>query len=174
MIRRGWPILISLLMSAPPVYALAADMKVGVVNVQEVLDTIDEGKKAKSKMEAEIGKKKKDLEDRQAEYKRLDESLEKQKLLLSPSVLSEKQKELELKKGEIQKLYLASQADMQKLEGQLMADILKKIRSVVSKIAQQSSYDLVVEKSESGLLYYKDGFEITKLVVEEYNKAYKK
>ncbi|HLG21105.1 MAG TPA: OmpH family outer membrane protein [Bdellovibrionota bacterium] len=163
-----------LLAFAPVRMGHAVEMKVGVVNIQDVLDAVEEGKKAKAKMEGEIAKKKKDLDDRQAEYKKLDEGLEKQKLLLSPSALSEKQKELEAKKMEIQKLYMSSQTEMQKLEGQLMADILKKIRSVVAKIAQQNSYDLVVEKSEGGLLYYKDGYDITKLVVDEYNKAYKK
>jgi len=150
------------------------DLKVGVVNVQEILDSVEEGKKARAQMEGEILKKKKDLEDRQKEYKKLDDAYEKQKLVLAPQALGEKQKELETKKAELQKLYLASQGDIQKLELQLSGDIIKRIRSVIAKIGQEGGYDLVLEKNEGGLFYYKDTYDITKKVIEEYNRSYKK
>ena len=153
--------------------AQAAEIQLGIVNVQEVLDTVDEGKKAKAKMENEMLKKKNELESRQKEFKKLDDDFEKQKLVLSPGAATDKKRELQDKKDELQKLYFASQAEMQKLESKLMAGILKKIKAVIEKVGKDRSLDLVIEKTEGGLFYYKDGLDITNLVIKEYDKAYK-
>jgi outer membrane protein len=151
-----------------------ADARIGIVSVQDVLDTIDEGKAAKAQMEKELLAKKQDLEKKQKEYKAMEDSLEKQRLVLSASALSDKQKEMETKKNDLQKAYLNSQTEMQKLEAKLMADILKKIRAVITKIGQEGGYDVVVEKNEGGVFYSKDTLDLTKRVIEEYNKAYKR
>ncbi len=152
----------------------AAETKVGIVNVQEVLETVDEGKAAKAQFEKFLSDRRKQLQDKEKEIKRLEESYDKQKLILSSSALEEKRKELEAKKGEFQKNYMMAQTDSQKKEMELTSEIIKKVRAVVEKIGQQEGYQLVLERSEGGVLFYKDSFDTTKKVIDEYNKAYKK
>jgi outer membrane protein len=164
--------MVAMLISIPA--ARAAEMKVGIVNVQDVLDTVEEGKKAKSLLEKAVADRKKSLDDQQKDYKRLEDAYEKQKLVLSPSALEEKRKELETKRGDLQRALMTAQSDMQKKEMELTGDILKKIRQVVEKIGRDGSYALILEKNEGGVIYNKDGFDVTKQVVDEFNKSFKK
>jgi len=150
----------------------AKEYKFGVVDIQEVIDSVEEGKKARAQMESTMINRRKELEKKQREYKKLEESFGKQRLVLSPSALAEKQRELEEKKIELQKYYLQAQSEMQKKELSLTGDLLKKIRSVVSKIGQEGGYEVIWEKGD--VWYYKDTFEVTSSVIEQYNRLYKK
>ena len=157
----------------PAARAFAAD-KLGVVDVQRVLDTVDEGRKAKADFQKEIDSKKTELARKQQEVKKAEESFEKQKLILSPSAVEDKRKDLENKRTELQKFMMNLQADMQKREMQLSGDILKKIRSVIEKVGRDGGYDIVWEKIEGGIVYAKPAFDLTDQVIVKYDKAYKK
>jgi outer membrane protein len=171
--KRTLALLLGSLILAIPV-ARAAEAKLGIVNIQEILDTVDEGKKAKSQLEKAVTDRKKSLDDQQKEYKRLEDSYEKQKLVLSPSALEEKRKELETKRGDLQRAAMTAQTDMQKKEMELTGELIKKIRQVVEKIGRDGSYSLILEKNEGGVVYNKEAFDLTKQVIDEYNKTFKK
>lgn len=173
-LRSSLVLLLLASLSGLPGLAKALEVKVGIVNVQEVLDTVEEGKKAKAQLEKAVLDRKKSLDDQQKEFKRLEEAYEKQKLVLSPAALEEKRKELETKKGELQRSYMTAQTDMQKKELDLTGDLLKKIRAVVEKVGREGSYTLILEKNEGGVVYNKENYDMTKQVIDEYNKAYKK
>jgi len=165
-------VVVGFVLPVPRVRA-ATEMRLAVVNVQEVLDTIEEGKKAKGQMEKAVTDRKKELESRQKDFQKLQDDFDKQKLVLSPSALSEKQRDLENKRNDLQKFYITAQQDMQQKEMELTGGILKKIRAVVSKIGQEGGYTFIWEKAEGGVIYYKDAFDITKQVIDQYNKVYK-
>jgi outer membrane protein len=154
--------------------ARAAEIRVGVVNVQEVLDTIEEGKKARETLEKALFDRKKAMEDQQKEYRRLEEAYEKQKLVLAPAALEEKRKDLETKKADLQRAAMTAQMDMSKKERELTDPLFKKIQAVVEKVGRDGGYGMILEKSQGGVIYHKDGFDVTKQVIDEYNKSYKK
>ncbi len=163
-----------LMLIGSPVRTARAENRYAIVNVQEVLETVDEGKKAKAQLEKAMLDRKKELDDKQKEYKKMEENFDKQKLILSPSALADKQKEMDNKKSDLQKYFMSAQQDMQKKEMELTGDILKKIRAVVVKIGADAKYDLIWEKNEGGVIYNKDTLDITAKVIDQYNKAYKK
>jgi outer membrane protein len=152
----------------------AAEEKFGVVNVQKVLDTVDEGKKAKSQFEQEVLSKKNEVEKKQTELKKMQENYEKQKSILSPSAQEEKRKEYESKAMEYQKYQMQTQTDLAKRERQLADDILNKIRGIVEKIGRDGGYQVIWEKNEGGLIYYKNAYDITSEVIAAYDKQAKK
>jgi len=174
--KRFWIVVavaVGITLTAFRTHAAATEARLGVVNVQEVLDSIEDGKKAKSQMEKAITERKRDLETKQKDYQKLQDDFEKQKLILSPSALQDKQKELATKLNELQKLSVVAQQDMHQKEMELLDGILKKIRSVVAKIGQEGGYSFIWEKNEGGVVYYKDAFDVTKQVIDQYNKVYK-
>ena len=154
--------------------ALAAEMKVGVVDIQEVVDTIEDGKKAKQEFEKAILDRKKDLETKEKDFKKLAEALEKQKLALSQQALDEKRRDLEEKRNGLMQEQMNAQMEMQKKEMDLKGKLFTKVRTVVEKVGKDGAYALVLEKAEGGVFYFANTLDLTKKVIEEYNKAYAK
>jgi outer membrane protein len=166
-------LLLSLQLIAVPA-ARAVEAKIGIVNMQDVLDTVEEGKKAKGQLDKAVTERRKSLDDLQKEYKRLADAYEKQKLVLAPSALDEKRKELESKKDGLQQAVMSAQADMQKKDLELTGEIIKKVRQVVEKIGRDGAYTMIVEKNEGGVVYNKDAADVTKQVIDEFNKSFGK
>ncbi|MCI5072469.1 OmpH family outer membrane protein [bacterium] len=153
---------------------------IAVFNIQDVVDSIDEGKKAKSAMETSMSdaqKKQKEFTELQTKFGKLQEEFGKMRLAWDKKVLEQKQnaliamqKDLQSKAVELQKL----DNELRKKELQYQAVIGKKIQEVIKKIASTGSYDLILEKLESGVHFSKPKMDITDLVIKEYNKVHKK
>ena len=154
--------------------AAPAAMKVGVFDIQTVVDAIDDGKKARSDIEKAVSKKRNTLKKRETEFKKLQGDLEKQRLVLSAKALEQKKAELDAKKMQLQKAAMDAQMEMQKLELELRGKITKKIQAVAEKIGRQGKYTLILEKQEAGIIFLNNTIDVTSKIIAEYNKAYKK
>jgi outer membrane protein len=149
-----------------------AEEKLAVVDVQKVLDTVEEGKKARDQFKREMEAKKNELDKKQAEVKKLGDAYEKQKMILSPSALEEKRKDLETKQMDLQKSAFSANTEMAKREQELSQDVLKKIKQTIEKVGRDGGYSVVWEKAEGGVMYFKPGFDVTDQVISMYDKTY--
>lgn len=148
-----------------------AETKIGVFDAQEVLDSIEEGKKAVSTLEKEAMGRKKDIETRGKELEKMKADLDSQKLVLSKDAFEKKQKDFQDKAIEFQKLQYEAQKDMQKRELSLTGDIFKKINVIIQKLGKDGNYDFILEKNQGAVTYFKSG-DLTQQVIAEYNKTY--
>lgn len=158
----------ALVLAAGVSVAQAADLKVAVVNVQQLLQ--------QSPRVAELSKKLEDkFKGRQnkigEEQKSLQEKLEKFKKE-SPT-MAKKSKESEEKKladdrADLVKKVVAYQQDLQKEQNKIMQDILKDLNDTVKKIAKKDSYALVLDSQ--AVIYAGDSSDITKEVEKAFNK----
>ena len=75
--------------------ALAADVKVGVLDLMKVIDLSDAGRKAKSEMEAKIKAAENEVKKKQDELIAMKSEIEKQAPMLSATALAEKKRKYE-------------------------------------------------------------------------------
>ena len=85
-------IVLSMLMTASFAHAEA---KVGYIDMQKAIQSTSAGKKAKTELEGDFNKKKKELEKKEADLKKMGEDLEKKKSVLSEDALNKKQAEFQ-------------------------------------------------------------------------------
>lgn len=161
----------SVLIGSP---VMAQQVKVGVVDIQEVVDSIDDGKKAQSEFKKIFEEKNKELEDKAKSLKKQAESLEGQKLVLSAQAFEDKRKDVEAKRNDLMQQQMNYQVELQKKEMDLKGKLFTKVRAVVEKVGKDGGYTIVLEKAEGGVFYFPANVDLTKKVVEEYGKAYPK
>jgi outer membrane protein len=151
----------------------AENLKIAVVDVQDVIDTTDEGKQIKANLEKDQVQKQNILNEKKKELTKMKEDLEKQKLILSQEALGEKQKKLEEKYIEAQQMSMNFTQDFNQKTQDTLSQMYTKIESVVAKLAKESDYSVVLEKGAGrGVMYSKAPFDITRKVIETYNQAY--
>lgn len=148
---------------------------IAVFDAQEVLDSIDEGKSAVAKLEKEASEKKQTIENKQKELEKMKKDLDAQALVLSKEALAAKEKDFQAKYIDFEKLRMEAQRDLQQKELAATGEIFKKINAVIQKLGKEGNYDFVLEKNQGAVTYYKSSdSDITKKVIAEYNKTYKK
>lgn len=149
----------------------ASEAKFGYVDLQKAIQSTSVGKKAKSELEAEFNKRKKDIESRQADIKKMGEDLEKKKGVLSDEAMQKKQAEIQEEMMKYQELVGKNQMEIQKKERDLTNPILEKMRDVLDKIAKADGYSVIFEKNEQNVLWIKSEYNLTDKLVKEFEKT---
>jgi outer membrane protein len=154
---------------ARPAHA-SDDIKIGIVDMQKALQSVDSGKKAKAQLESEFNSRKKDLDAEKASLEKAGQEFKKQSLVMSDEARAKKQGELQERYMKLQENFSRSQQEIQAKEQELTGPILARLRAVIGEIAKQKGYTMVLEKSENTVLYSQDRDDITQDVITTFNK----
>lgn len=162
----------ALLALSPFVRSFAGDAptRIGLVDMQKALQTVDAGKKAKAQLEKEFNQKKKELQTEEASLKKIGEEFRKQSLVLSDEARAKKQSEIQEKIMRFQETTQKAQVEIQQKEQELTQPILVKLRAMISEIAKKKGYNVILEKNENTVLFSEDKDDLTAEVVSSFNK----
>jgi outer membrane protein len=162
---------LALFLTAPIATAFAKDLKVGVVDVEYVIHNSKKGKAAKSRLKKLFEDKQKELDGKQKALLDLKKEIEGQSDMASPE--KRKAKVLEYQQGllSLQELYLKNQQELAKKEVDLMKPILKSMEEILTKMAADGAYDMIMNRSEQGVLFTKPEFDLTKTLLEKLDGA---
>lgn len=149
----------------------AEEMKIGTVDMQKALQTVDAGKKARAQLEREFNAKKKDLQTEEASLKKMIDEFKKQSLVMSDEARAKKQQEIQERGMRFQEQTARSQQEIQKKEQELTAPILIRLRSIISEMAKSKGYSVVLEKNENTVLFSQEKDDLTTEVISAYDKS---
>lgn len=150
--------------------AVAADMKVGYVDLQKALNMSAAGKAAKEKMKAKFKDYDVEVQKKQDELKKLKDDLEKQAMLLSAEARAAKERDYQQKVKDYQRLTKDIQEELQQTDADYTRKILEDIFKVVQQIGKQENYTMILEKTESSILYASDGIDMTDRVIQAFDR----
>lgn len=150
-----------------PASALAADLKIGVVDVEFIIHTSKKGKAAKARLKKLFDDKQKELDGKQKDLLDLKDSITKGSDMETPD--KKKAKVMEYQQGllALQELYMKNQQELQKKEIELMKPILKSLEDILTDKAKAGDFDLIINRSEQGVLFTKPDHDITQDVLDK-------
>jgi outer membrane protein len=145
--------------------AQAQSMKVGVVDVEYIIHTSKKGKAAKAKLKKMFEDRQKTLDDAQKKLLEQKKKIEETSAMASQE--KKKQMVMEYQQGlvELQEMFAKNQQELAKKEVELMKPILKSLEEALTKIATDEKYDLIMNRSEHGVLFAKEAFDMTSKVL---------
>lgn len=148
----------------------AETSKIGLVDFQKVLDNSNAGKAAQAEinrkgetMEAEIKRMGKEVET-------LKDNLEREALVMSREAREEKERELRIKVSDLRAIQNKHLQTFKETERDLVQKIQKEVVDLVREIGAKEGYQLILEKRESGVVYYLNAMDITDKIIDAYNK----
>lgn len=152
--------------------AMAAEaVKVAVVDLQRCMLESKEGKRVSESVKKEIETIRQRYAKAKQELLDLQKEIEKQSLMLSLDAKESKQNEYNKKSRELGYLEEDLQEEQTAIQQDATQKLLKDIYSIVETVAKQQAFDLVLEKSTSGLIFASNALDISDTIIEEYNKA---
>jgi outer membrane protein len=145
----------------------ASTLRIAVVDLQQALNTSDEGKRARGQIEGFIAAKQGDIAKKEDAIKAARKALDAQGPMMDPDTRLEREAEIQTMILEYQQDAYESQLEMQNMELELTAKILEKLADTASSIAKDKGYDLVLEAGS--VVFHKDGLDITDDVIAAFN-----
>jgi outer membrane protein len=144
--------------------------KFGIVDMQQVILTVEEGKAARSQLESEIKAKESELTKQKDELDKLNNEWKNQAALLSEEARMKKQQDFQEKFMSLRNAELEFQANIKRKEQKVTQQIAMKVAQVVDKIARSKKLNAVFEMNSAGLLYLDAPQDLTQEVITEYGK----
>ena len=144
--------------------SLADGLRVGIIDMNKVLNESEQGQVAKKKMEARYEEVKKTIEAKQEEARKIKDEIEKQKVMLGKDKLKEKEDALQAKVNELRQMTQEGEREMQTRQGEFTREVLKSIEAKVDVVVKADKLDLVLEKS-AGVVHYNEAMDITQRVL---------
>jgi outer membrane protein len=145
----------------------APQIKVAVVNVQQVLQqsprVVDLSKKLESDFkarQAKIGDEQKALQDMMDNFK-------KESPTMNQKDKDDMQKKITAERSALVAKVVAYQQDLQKEQNKIMQGVLTDLNGIVSTIAKAQSFALVLDSQ--AVIYSNNGTDITKDVAKQFN-----
>jgi outer membrane protein len=113
------------------------------------------------------------LQEKEVELKKLKDELEKQRPLLKDDVMKERELAYQKKFRDYQLLVKDSNEELQARDQDLSKKLIPDILKLVQAIGEKEKYSMIVDVSAIPLAYYSKENDLTKRVIEEFNKTYK-
>jgi len=150
--------------------AATAEDKIGVVDIDQALNSTDEGKAAREELSRKKREAQGKLEPMVQRFQEMQEELKSKRFVLSEEALYQKQLDLVELKTQIdnraKELEDQWKVDKERLEGPLR----KKLIQIVEEIGKDQGFSLILARGAGGMLYNREALDITDLVVERFNK----
>ena len=164
-----WFIVISLLVfifSTNSIFA-ASVAKIGVIDLQKVLETSIAGKAIQAELKKQKEKMESDLKQKGTDIEKISKRLERESMVMSKEMREEKQREQRIKINDFKTLQKKYRADLQKLEVQLMNQLQNDLKGLVDAIGKKGGYLLIVNKHI--VLYSPGSIDITNDLIKKLN-----
>ncbi len=153
---------------AAPVWA---EVKIGVVEPQKILDGTKAGKKIKDSLQEYVKARQKVIDMEEEDLKKMEEDLVKQGAVLSPDAKKDKEEKFRQKMGEYQRKVQQLNQEVQVKKKETLDEFNKGLEQVIRGIADKEKISLIVEKGDSGagalVIYSHPSLDLTDRVIKE-------
>ncbi len=171
--RQGIMLLTIILVGSLIGTASAADLKIGVVDLQKAMELSEAGQKAKALFQKKVDQVQLDLKTKQDELALLKEEIDRQSVLLSDEARMEKQSSYQIGLKDFKRLYEDAQEELRREDAKLSEKILKDLQAVIEEYGDKEKFDLIMEKTQSGLLHRNSSLDITSKIILLYDDSKK-
>lgn len=147
--------------------ASAAELKIGYVQVDKILQEAPQTAESGKKLEKEFSPRTKELETLQKQIKDQETKLDKDALTMSESARRDKERDISNLKIEFQRKQRELREDINLRKNEELSVLQDRINKAVTSVAETDGYDLVVY---SGVAYASKKIDITDKVLKSLGK----
>jgi outer membrane protein len=145
--------------------------KIGVINLQRVIETSKQGKAAQAQIKKQKDKMEKDLKQKGAEIEQIRQRLEREARVMSKKAREEKEREARIKLNDFKRLQKRYRSKLQNLENKLIEQLNDDVYDLVNDIGKEEGYLLIISKI--GVLYSGESVDdLTGKIIKRLNKKY--
>jgi len=160
---KSWGLAAALLVAGSMVQA--QELKIGYVNSERVMREAQPAKLAQQKLEAEFGKREKELNDIAAKLKAASDKLEKDAPTLSEAERNRRQRDLVEQDRDFQRKRREYQEDVNQRRNEEMQAVIERANKAIKQIFDAEKYDLILQDA----VFFSPRVDITKKVIDALN-----
>ena len=144
--------------------------KIGVIEVQKIVQESAIGKESLARVQKVQQAKQEDLQKRQKELRDMEQKIQDQGKSLSEDAMEKLQKDYQSKALDLKRFQDDAQRELEESQRRELGELEKRIMPVINEVAREQGYALVFNKFNSGLLFADDkAVDLTEAVITRFN-----
>lgn len=147
--------------------------KIGVVDMQRVLNMSKAGKAASASLNAKGESMEKALTAKRNDFEAERKAFEQKAPMMSAEAREDKQRELRIKYSDLRDLERKYAEELKRMEASLRENILNEVIVLMEEIGKKEGYSLIVDKMEAGVVFVPAGLDLTDRVIKEFDAKWK-
>ena len=163
-------LIVASLAIARPAAAKRKPQRIAVVDIQRALNEVEEGQSAVKKLEKDFKSKQKDLAAKEEGFRKLKETYDSQKLLMSDEKRRAAETELQKRFIELQSLLGKHRQDLAQKQAGATTKIVAKMHAIAEQIAKKEGYTMVLVSTPDNVLYNRPEDDITNELIRRFNR----
>ncbi len=148
--------------------AYAQDLKLGYINLKQVLDDYQKVTEGENALLKEAEEKNKERDELVKEIKNLREKLD----LLEDKQKEKKQQELDEKIKQLQDFTYQTRTSLREKRDEKFREIMKEVKDVIAEYGSSRNYNIIID--DTLLLYKDEKLDVTADIIKTLNQRYKK
>lgn len=167
--KRILPLAAALVLAAGPALSQGAPPKIGVIEVQRVVQESAVGKESLARVQKLQQTKQEELTKRQKELRDLEQKLAEQGTSLSEDAKEKLNKDYQAKALDLKRFQDDATRELEEAQRKELKQLEERIMPVIDSVAKEQGYTLVFNKYQSGLLFADTGVDLTESVITKFN-----
>jgi outer membrane protein len=153
------------LMMASVAVAQAADMRIGIVDMQQIMTKSKQADKLRADLEKRFNPKKAELQKSADAFKADIEKMKRDEAIMSKADKEKMSKKLAEQQQSLQTRQYALQKDAMAAQNEAVQSLIENVRNIVKKIAAEDKMNMVIAKEAA--IYMDDSLDITAKVLKK-------
>ncbi len=147
-----------------------AEIVVGIVDMMGAVEQT-EGDGVLKKLKSETESRQAKLKASEKKVMAFQQEIKESQAVLTEEKLREKAAEYQTMILELQKEMQTYEQEMLEMRTKLLGEVQKKMSGIATDIAKERKIDLLLERNEGGVVFYKESYDITAELVKRYKAA---
>jgi len=158
-------------LAAPAAAQEPAPVKIGVLDLQGVMEHSLQGKRFQVEMERVTADKQQEITAREQRIQDLQREMEAGASVLSDQAKREKQDEAERLIIELRRFRDDAERELESRYRRMLADVEEKILPIINAFGKENDYTMILARMQSGLVYAAESVDVTAEVVRRFDQA---
>ncbi|MDH5545127.1 MAG: OmpH family outer membrane protein [Gammaproteobacteria bacterium] len=163
-LKKLWLVSAMTLMFSPLV---AAELKIGVVNIARVMEEAPQAESARTSLQNEFAPRERELVELQKSVRSLEERLARNGTIMSEAERGKLEREILAKKRDFQRDQEAFRDDLNFKRNDLLEKLQREMVGIIQQYAKQQKFDVLLAE---GVIYMSESVDVTEQVLSELKK----
>jgi outer membrane protein len=144
-------------------------VKVGFVDVEQVLATVDSGKAAREELERKSRDAQGRLTPLMEQLETMQKELQAKQFVMSEDAVREKQLDLVELKNRYETKAKEEEGQFKVDQQRLIGPLIEKLESVIKEVGRENQFSVILRIDAPSLVYAREALDITDLIVKTFN-----
>ena len=148
-----------------------AQMKIAIVNSNDVLEKSAEGKRTLARLQDADKQNQAKISKLDDDIRQLQTKLNTQRITMTDEAVLANQADLERKQTQRKRDAEDAYAQMQELSTRLFKKLQDELIPIVEQIGKERGLDIIFDRDKSGAVYYSPAIDLTAEVIKRYDQS---